>query len=230
MNHLSLFTGIGGMDLAAERAGFRTVAMCERDDNKRGELAKRWPGVPCFPDVEEVRGSELRGAVGIISGGFPCKDVSVAGRRAGLAGKHSGLWAQFARLIGEVGPKYVLVENVPGLLVRGMGTVLGDLAALGYDAEWDCIPAAAVGAPQLRARIWILAYPRGLRVEADDTLFAGRSELVVRPGWAPEPALPWVDDGLPGWVANAYGDAVCPEAVYPIFRAVARAEGLNRPT
>ncbi len=112
------------------------------------------------------------------------------------------------------------MENVPGLLVRGIDRVLGDLADVGYDAEWDCVPAAAVGAPHLRARIWILAYPRGFRNEADDTIFAGRSELVLHPDWPAEPSAPRVDDGFPGWMVGAFGDAVVPEIPYRIGRAI----------
>ena len=101
--------------------------------------------------------------VDVLCGGFPCQDLSVAGRGAGIDGARSGLWAEYARLIRELRPRYVVVENVPALLVRGLGRVLGDLAALGYDAEWDCLPASAFGAPHRRDRVWIVAYPDGLR-------------------------------------------------------------------
>jgi DNA (cytosine-5)-methyltransferase 1 len=222
VNVLDLFSGIGGFSLGLERAGMRTVAFCEQDEGKRAILAKHWPKVPCFPDVETLRGIEVGERVDVICGGFPCQDLSVAGRRAGLAGKRSGLWAHYARLVSELRPRFVIVENVPGLLVRGMGTVLGDLAEIGYDAEWDCIPAAAVGAPHLRARIWILAYPRGFRDEADDTLCAGRSELVVCPWWPAEPGADRVDDGAPGWLVNFAGDAVVPQIPEIIGRAIMR--------
>jgi DNA (cytosine-5)-methyltransferase 1 len=201
----------------------RTVAFCEKDDRKRAELERRWPGVPCLPDVETLQGEQC-GEPDLICGGFPCQDVSNAGRRAGIAGKRTGLWTHFARLIGELRPRYALMENVPGLLVRGMGRVLGDLAALGYDAEWDCIPAAALGAPHLRARIWILAYPCGFRDEAHDTICAGRSELVVCPRWPAEPRAPRVDDGVPGWMVGAYGDAIIPQIAEIIGRAILMAD------
>jgi DNA (cytosine-5)-methyltransferase 1 len=99
--------------------------------------------------------------VDVLCGGFPCQDLSYAGRGAGLDGERSGLWAEYARLIRELRPRYVIVENVPALLARGLGRVLGDLAAVGYDAEWDCIPASAVGAPHRRDRVWLVAYPNG---------------------------------------------------------------------
>jgi DNA (cytosine-5)-methyltransferase 1 len=154
----SLFAGIGGFDLGLERAGMRTRWFCEQDEFCQAVLAKHWPGVPCYPDVTRLRGPDI-GAVDVLCGGFPCQDLSYAGAGAGLTGARSGLWSEYARLIGELRPRYVIVENVAALLARGLGTVLSDLAALGYDAEWDCIPASAVGAPHRRDRLWIVAYP-----------------------------------------------------------------------
>lgn len=158
MNVLDLFSGIGGFSLGLERAGMRTVAFCEIDPFCRRVLAKHWPGVPIFDDVRTITRAAV-GPVDIICGGFPCQDISSAGARVGIDGERSGLWSEYARLIGELRPRYVIVENVADLLVRGFGRVLGDLATLGYDAEWHCIPAAAVGADHWRDRIWIIAYP-----------------------------------------------------------------------
>lgn len=158
MNVLDLFSGIGGFSLGLERAGMRTVAFCEIEPYCRDVLAKHWPGVPCFPDIRQLRGDWL-GRIDVICGGFPCQDISYAGAGAGITGARSGLWGEYARLIGELRPQYVIVENVSALLNRGLGRVLGDLAALGYDAEWHCIPASYVGAPHRRDRIWIVAYP-----------------------------------------------------------------------
>ena len=159
---LSLFAGIGGFDLGLERTGgFKTVAFCEIEPFAVRVLNKHWPEVPVYGDVRELTAERLRadGIVpNVIVGGFPCQDISLAGKGAGLAGDRSGLWGEYARLIGEIRPTYVIVENVAALLSRGLGDVLGDLAALGYDAEWHCIPASAVGAPHRRDRIWILAY------------------------------------------------------------------------
>jgi DNA (cytosine-5)-methyltransferase 1 len=156
----SLFAGIGGFDLGLERAGFSTAWFCEQDAFCQKVLAKHWPGVPVYDDICKMKGADVE-PVDILCGGFPCQDLSYAGKGAGLAGARSGLWTEYARLIGELGPRYVIVENVSALLARGLGTVLGDLAALGYDAEWDCIPASAVGAPHRRDRIWLVAYPHG---------------------------------------------------------------------
>lgn len=189
MNVLDLFSGIGGFSLGLEKAGgFKTVAFCEIDPFARAILAKHWPGVPIFGDIceltvhegrlvahpdigreptaEQVRaGGQVPGEcrIDVICGGFPCQDISIAGKGAGLAGERSGLWREYARLIGEIRPQYVIVENVSALLSRGLGDVLGDLAALGYDAEWHCIPASYVGAPHRRDRVWIVAYPNDQR-------------------------------------------------------------------
>ena len=143
---LSLFAGIGGFDLGLERTGgFETVAFCEIEPFAVRVLNKNWPGVPVYGDVRELTADQLRAdgiAVDVICGGFPCQDISVAGSGAGLAGERSGLWSHYARLIGELRPRYVIVENVAALLSRGLGDVLGSLAAVGYDAEWHCVPAA----------------------------------------------------------------------------------------
>lgn len=164
---LSLFAGIGGFDLGLERTGgFEAVAFCEIDPFCQKVLAKNWPHVPCFSDVRELCGEQV-GEVDVICGGFPCQDLSVSGSRIGIDGERSGLWIEYARLIGELRPSHVIVENSPNLLVGGhgrwFGRVLGDLAAIGYDAEWDIIPASALGAPHKRERLWIAAYPSGKR-------------------------------------------------------------------
>jgi DNA (cytosine-5)-methyltransferase 1 len=162
---LDLFSGIGGFSLGLERTGgFKTVAFCEIEPFPRRVLAKHWPEVPCYHDVRELTAERLATdgiGVDVICGGFPCQDISVAGKGAGMAGERSGLWSEFARLIGELQPRYAIVENVSALLSRGLADVLGDLAALGYDAEWHCIPASAVGAPHRRDRIWIIAHANG---------------------------------------------------------------------
>ncbi len=145
MNVLDLFSGNGAISLGLERAGMRTVAFCENEPYCRAILGKIWPSVPCYDDVRTLTAAQLAAdgiAVDLIAGGFPCQDISLAGKGAGLAGERSGLWRDYARLIGELRPSYVIVENVSALLKRGIGTVLGDLAKLGYDAEWHVIPAS----------------------------------------------------------------------------------------
>ena len=160
---LDLFSGLGGFSLGLERTGgFETVAFCEIDPYCRRVLAKHWPGVPCYEDVRELTAERLAAdgiAVDVIAGGFPCQDISEAGLRTGLQGARSGLWREYSRLVGELRPRFVIVENVSELLRNGLGDVLGDLAKVGYDAEWHSIPALAVGADHIRERIWIVAYP-----------------------------------------------------------------------
>jgi len=154
----SLFAGIGGFDLGLERAGMTCKWQVEIDDYANRVLAKHWPDVPRHGDVRTFPTAGRDWSVDLICGGFPCQDISVAGKGAGLAGARSGLWYEFARIIGELRPSYVIVENVAALLARGMGTVLGDLSSLGYDAEWHVVPASAVGAPHRRERVWIVAH------------------------------------------------------------------------
>ena len=153
----SLFSGIGGLELGLERAGMRVVWQVEKDDYCRRVLAKHWPDIERFEDVKEVGAHNLK-PVDLICGGFPCQDISYAGKGAGLSGERSGLWYEFARIIREMGPRIVVVENVAALANRGLDAVLGTLADIGYDAEWDCVSAADVGAPHLRKRMFIVAY------------------------------------------------------------------------
>ena len=158
MNVGGLFSGIGGWELGLERAGMRVLWHCESDPFCQRVLAARWPGIPCYPDVSELRGAGVA-PVDVLCGGFPCQDISVAGRGAGIGGARSGLWSEMFRLTGELRPGYLVVENVPALLVRGLDIVLGDLASIGFDAEWDCLRACDFGAPHERERLWLVAYP-----------------------------------------------------------------------
>lgn len=157
----SLFSGIGGLELGLERAIPRAEVawQVEQDPYARAVLAKHWPQATRYEDVRQVGAHNLP-PVDLLCGGFPCQDISQAGKQAGIDGERSGLWAEYARIISELRPRYAVMENVSALLARGMGRVLGDLAACGYDAIWDCIPAQAVGAHHRRDRIFIVAYPR----------------------------------------------------------------------
>ena len=155
----SLFSGIGGLELGLERSipGAHTVWQVEQNEYARAVLAKHWPNANRYQDVKEV-GAHNLDPVDVICGGFPCQDVSVAGKGAGLDGARSGLWTEYARIVRELRPRYVVVENVAAITHGGLGRVLGDLAACGYDAIWDCIPAQAIGAPHRRDRLFIVAY------------------------------------------------------------------------
>jgi len=156
----SLFSGIGGIDYGFEQTGyFKTKWFSETNKYACAVLRKHWPNIPNLGDITKIN-LENTPKVDVIVGGFPCQDVSVAGKRAGLKeGTRSGLWNFYATTIRQLRPKYAVIENVPGLFTRGFEKVLSDLAKIGYDAEWYCIPASAVGAPHRRDRIWIMAYP-----------------------------------------------------------------------
>lgn len=167
---LDLFSGIGGFSRGLElTGGFETVGFCEIEPFCHKVLGKHWPEVPIFEDVRSLNSGKLKetgiAKVDVICGGFPCQDISVAGRQEGITGERSGLWSEFARLIDELRPDYAIIENVANLRNMGLASVLQDLWSLGYDAEWHIIPACAVGAPHKRERIWIIAYPNSLRVE-----------------------------------------------------------------
>jgi DNA (cytosine-5)-methyltransferase 1 len=170
VNVLDLFSGIGGLARGLEAAGMHTVAFCERDEYCRRVLASHWPSVPIYDDVRTLSARRLA-ADGVerprvVSGGFPCQDVSYAGFGAGLAGERSGLWSEQHRLIDELRPDFALVENVAALLDRGIEQVCGDLAAIGYDSEWSLVSACTVGAPHVRQRLFIVAYPDSIYGEA----------------------------------------------------------------
>ncbi len=162
LNELALFAGAGGGILGGHLLGWRCVCAVELDAYARSILLARQddgclPPFPIWDDVQTFDGRPWRGAVDVVSGGFPCQDISVAGRGEGITGKKSGLWSHFARIIREVEPRFVLVENSPALTVRGLGTVLADLAQMGFNAEWGVFAASDCGAPHKRERLWIVA-------------------------------------------------------------------------
>ena len=227
----SLFAGIGGFDLGFERAGMVCKWQVEIDPFCQAVLAKHWPDVRRWTDIRTLfTTSPQRAAdwkVDVICGGFPCQDISNAGERNGIDSERSGLWRDYVRIVDVVRPRFVVVENVAALLVRGMGRVLGDLAALGYDAEWDCLPAAAFGARHLRDRVFIIAssgaMDNGNSVNA--RCFSGQPEAVRRwrentgircsVGWGPwaaESGVGRTAHGIPKRVdrKRGVGNAVVP--------------------
>lgn len=168
MNELALFAGAGGGLLASERAGLRTVCAVEISDHCGRVLIQRQQDralgkFPIWDDVTTFDGRPWRGCVDLISAGFPCQDVSIAGPKVGINGERSGLWFQACRIVREVRPGFVFVENTPGLLDRGMGDVLGSLAGMGFDARWGVFSSCMFGAPHMRRRVFILAYSKGFR-------------------------------------------------------------------
>lgn len=163
MNELHLFAGAGGGILGSELLGIRTICAVELEPYPASVLLARQndgllPPFPVWDDVCTFDGRPWRGLVDVVSGGFPCQDISSAGKGAGIDGKRSGLWREMFRVVCEIRPQFVFVENSPVLTSRGLGRVLGDLASIGYDAEWMVLGADDVGAPHVRKRIWILAH------------------------------------------------------------------------
>ena len=180
MNELALFAGAGGGILAGHLLGWRTVCAVEWNAYAAGVLvARQNDGLlspfPIWDDVQSFDGRPWRGRVDVVSGGFPCQDISVAGKGAGIDGERSGMWRHMARIVREVAPRFVFVENSPALTFRGLDRVLGDLATMGYDARWGVLGADDAGAPHKRERIWIVA-DASRRWRQDDELRAGRNQ------------------------------------------------------
>ena len=219
MNELALFAGAGGGILGGHLLGWRTRCAVEVDSYARGVLLARQrdgllPDFPIWDDVRTFDGIPWRGHVDVVSGGFPCQDVSKNGSGSGLEGKRSGLWREMARIIGEVRPRFAFVENSPMLTSRGLGRVLGDLAEMGFDARWGCISAAQTGAPHQRERIWICAWAgeeaNAFRADAyrERPHTAEMHQRAFQPGdeqggeleqaawWGAEPGLERVADGV----------------------------------
>lgn len=191
MNELALFAGIGGGILGGKLLGWRTRCAVEINPYCRRVLLARQrdgmlPRFPIWDDVRTFDGKPWRGHIDIVTGGFPCQDISAAGKGAGITGEKSGLWKAMARVVSEVRPKYVLVENSPMLSVRGLHVVLGDFAAMGFSARWGIVSAADVKAPQLRERLWIVAYAysQGLAIrESKCSYDAEKQPSSVRTNW-----------------------------------------------
>jgi DNA (cytosine-5)-methyltransferase 1 len=186
MNELALFAGAGGGILGGKLLGWRTVCAVEREPYAASVLVARQnegilPPFPIWDDVRTFDGKPWRGLVDVVSGGFPCQDISAAGKGAGIDGTRSGLWKEMARIIGQVGPRYVFIENSPMLRTRGLHVVLKDLAEMGYDARWGVLGAVDAGAPHKRDRMWIVAHANGGRGHQD----SGVRELWT--SWAEQP-------------------------------------------
>jgi DNA (cytosine-5)-methyltransferase 1 len=237
MKFISFFAGIGGIDLGLERAGHECVGQCEIDPYALKVLAKHWPDVPRFGDITKVDPNELPEA-DLWAGGFPCQDISCAGKQAGITGSRSGLFFDWMRLATKVRPRYMLLENVSALINGGLSTVLGTLAACGYDAEWDCIPAQAVGAPHRRDRIFIVANTNGGSGQSGRKtngicVFDGDQGPLIsfrsnegRTQWAVEPQVGRVANGVPCRVdrLRCLGNAVVPQVAEYIGKLLKETE------
>lgn len=264
----SLFAGIGGFDLGFERAGMQCKWQVEIDPYAQKVLAKHWPEVRRWDDVRTFPPANCGGCgatdeqdrcigcradfyadwrVDVICGGFPCQDISCAGRGAGLRGERSGLFFEAMRVIRELGPRFIVLENVAGLLTRGIDEVLGTLASFGLDAEWKVLSASEFGAPHRRERVFILAYSSGIGLEAkpNEALLCGQAAHSRNVGhfgpmggkefWVtPRPigAIPMgMGDGVPGWLdrIKGCGNAVVPQVAEYIGRRIVEAAGESPP-
>ena len=257
LTHLSLFSGIGGLDLAAEWAGFRTVGQCEWADYPRKVLEKHWPDVPKWRDIHDLTADDFfrrtgctPGGVTCISGGFPCQPHSVIGKRL-AENDERHLWPEFVRVVRELKPKYVVGENVNGLLSTIHESVCSDLEAEGYEVWTFCVPACAVGAHHERYRVCILGIAKsqpGLQTDTktdpDRAFREARTNTGSEP-WNYLPGTYWsvhqppvcgMDDGIPSWMGGyqgykqqmqCYGNAVVPQQFYPVFRAIAELEAVG---
>ncbi len=257
MRHFDLCSGIGGFSLGLEATGaFKTVAFCDFDPFCRRVLKAHWPGLPIYRDVNHVTARTARplGRIDIVTAGFPCQSVSVAGRQLGDSDQR-WLWPEIARVLGDLEPRYALLENVAGLLAfdkgRLFGAVLAELAALGYDAEWHCVPAAAVGAAHIRDRLFIFAHRgRGAcepllantlgqslrqlaernqrqrrRVRAPEREAPESLHNGIARRWLAEPLVCRGDDDVPDWVDQhrTLGNAVVPDVVEAFGYAIVEA-------
>lgn len=252
MNNLSLFSGGGIGELAAHEAGITTVAMCESDEWCRYALERLWPGVPVFEDIRTLTVESLRGRgawpIDIISGGFPCVDISCAGKGAGIHAERSGLWFEMLRLVREVRPRWVLAENVPALRTRGADIVLDGLAAAGYTAWPVVVGAETVGAPHRRERVWIVANANCDGLRRQDVSHKQErsaeavpvSEWAAQTSWPPRPGLvaniPRAPDGLPGGIPTSarrallrtLGNSWVPSCAYLIYKWIVEQERMAR--
>lgn len=200
MKVLDLFSGIGGFSLGLEAAGHETVAFCEIDAFATKVLKKNWEGIKVFDDIKQLTGERLSldgiHGIEIITGGFPCQDLSTAGKQAGISAERSGLFFEMLRLISELRPRYAIFENVTALLTGEGGEwfsqVLTSLASIGYDAEWHCLRASTLGFPHARDRIWIIAYPHQERCDNHDTLL---NHDDIENAWRPSETIM----GNPSW-------------------------------
>jgi DNA (cytosine-5)-methyltransferase 1 len=238
----SLFSGIGGLELGLERAGLGPVKwQVEQNEHCRAVLARHWPDATRHEDVRHVGRTNLV-PVDVVCGGFPCQDLSWANAAGmGLGGERSGLWWEYARIIREIRPRYVAIENVAALLTRGLDVILGELARIGYDAEWSVVSACSVGAPHVRRRLLIVAYANSehgrsrLRHSApyqDGSLQTLNGRTGARAGWRARLANPSAlyggADGIrDGMERNhAIGNAVVPQVAEVIGRVILERERL----
>ena len=236
LTHGSLFSGVGGFELGARMAGIPTIWNCEYEAHKRITLAQHFPETKQYDDVKTITNVEY---VDIISGGFPCQDISVANTKAnGIKGQRSGLWGEMFRICGELRPQYIIFENSPMLLVRGFERVLCDLSEIGYVCEWQCLQASQFGYNHKRERVYGIAYPGEKRCKNNIEVFRELSEIFHKQAPRQSPVSITLkrfnskssyddvrmDDGfsveLDKTRIEDMGNAVIPEIAYYLFECI----------
>lgn len=232
MKHLGLFEGMGGFSYAAEWSGIETVAWCEIDTYCQKLLKQNFPNAKGHGDIREFDAAQYAGKIDIITGGFPCQDISIAGKGVGISGERSGLWSEMWRIIRDVGPKYVIIENSSALTFRGFEQVLCDLSKIGYDAEWQCLHGYAFGLQHGRERVYIIAYANEKRAErrGEESVFREykiQRYNIVFPGFRtrrdiPEPRTFRSAHDIPNLSKRigAVGNAVMPVIAYYLFQCI----------
>jgi len=233
IKHLALFNGIGGFQIAAEAVGFENTASVEIIPYCNEKTKQHFPNCKQHEDVRTTDYKQYRGIINLISGGFPCQDISAANFNAvGIVGERSGLWEHYARAIYEIRPEWVVIENSPQLLKRGFEKVLFDLSEIGYNAEWECFTAKAFGLPHERERLYIVAYPNGIGQQGQRNIIQNCRNYQASREWETNrvinaiqrktlPPLCESNHGFSTQMAlHALGNAVCPIIPYSIFKAI----------
>jgi len=233
LTHGSLFSGIGGFEKGAELAKIKTLWNCEYEKYNRKRLKKHWPNSVQYEDIRTLTNPRY---VDIISGGFPCQDISVAGKMEGIKGSRSGLWSEMFRVCRDVRPKYIIIENSPALTIRGFERVLCDLSEIGYNAEWQCISNLSFGYPHKRERVYIIAYSNKIRPQSDLRKLGGFNSIFRK--WASNTDNGYScakrileitahinirnDDGSRDWThrVGSIGNSVNPTIAYYLFECI----------
>lgn len=253
MTHGSLFSGIGGFDLAAEWAGWENMFHCEWNEFGERVLNYYWPKAESYGDITKTDFTIWRGRIDVLTGGFPCQDASIAKQdgkgQQGLQGERTGLFYEMCRAISEIRPRYIVAENVANILKTNGGkdftAILTELSSMGYNAEWRICRASEVGAPHHRARLYLVAYTSSIRLQKGESFFqllyekispftweyAGTTAQIIRGGsWTIEPPAICVDNGISAKLVRqhlySYGNAVVPQIPYSIFKAINKYEQL----
>lgn len=233
MTHGSLFSGIGGFELGAQWCNIETLWSCEIQKFQRKILQSKFPDTKIYVDIKELSEPQY---VDIISGGFPCQDISVAGKGIGIAGSRSGLWTEMYRIIRQVKPRYVLIENSPMLLIRGFEQVLCDLSKIGYNAEWQCLSNSGFGFDHKRERVYVIAYSNEVKRQARWIQERSKTQTIFIPPPKQHSGFPLseriykmsdcehigINDGIRDWThrVGSIGNAVNPCLAKYLFECV----------